>query len=240
MNKIRLQKYFSECGIMSRRAAEAAIADGRVTVNGEPAVIGQSVDPDADAVLLDGEPVRRDPEKKPVYYMLHKPRGYITSLSDEKGRKCVTELLKDVSERVYPVGRLDYNSEGLLLLTNDGELTNKLTHPSHGVKKTYVVVADSVVSDEQIVRLGEPVVSDGERLQADSVELISLGDKRSVLRIVLSEGKNREIRRIFEENGVTVRRLKRVAVGRLELGDLKKGEVRPLEKDEIAYLKRLK
>ncbi|MBQ2119156.1 MAG: rRNA pseudouridine synthase [Clostridia bacterium] len=130
MNKIRLQKYFSECGLMSRRAAEAAIADGRVTVNGEPAVIGQSVDPDADAVLLDGEPVRRDPEKKPVYYMLHKPRGYITSLSDEKGRKCVTELLKDVSERVYPVGRLDYNSEGLLLLTNDGELTNKLMNAS--------------------------------------------------------------------------------------------------------------
>ncbi len=237
---IRLQKYFSECGAMSRRAAEAAIADGRVTVNGETAVIGQSVDPERDAVLLDGEPVRRDPQKKPSYYMLNKPRGYITSLSDEKGRKCVTELLTGVSERVYPVGRLDYNSEGLLILTNDGELTNKLTHPSHGVKKTYVVIADSVVSDEQIVRLADPVILDGERMQADSVELISIGDKRSVLRVVLSEGKNREIRRIFEANGVTVRRLKRVALGRLELGDLKKGEVRPLEKEEIAYLKRLK
>jgi len=236
MEKMRLQKYFSECGIMSRRAAEAAIADGRVRVNGVIASVGESIDPESDTVLLDGEPVSRRAEGY-SYYMLHKPRGYITSLSDERGRKCVTELLSEIKERVYPVGRLDYNSEGLLIFTNDGALANKLMHPGHGVKKTYIVVADSAIDDMQAAKLSEPVVSDGETLCADSVELVSPGDKRSVLKVILSEGKNREIRRIFEANGLAVRRLKRISLGKLELGDLKKGEVRKLTAKEINYLK---
>lgn len=238
MEKMRLQKYFSECGVMSRRAAEKAIAEGRVTVNGRTAAIGDSVDADKDAVALDGVPIaHRTGEYS--YYMLHKPRGFITTLSDERGRKSVTELLHGIKERVYPVGRLDYNSEGLLIFTNDGQLANRLMHPRNGVKKTYIVICDSSIDEVTAMRLTEPVVSDGERLCADSVELVSPGDKHSVLKIVLSEGKNREIRRIFEANGLSVRRLKRIAVGRLELGDLKKGEVRPLTAKEIKYLKSL-
>ena len=238
MEKMRLQKYFSECGVMSRRAAEKAIAEGRVTVNGRTAAIGDSVDADKDAVALDGVPIaHRTGEYS--YYMLHKPRGFITTLSDERGRKSVTELLHGIKERVYPVGRLDYNSEGLLICTNDGQLANRLMHPRNGVKKTYIVICDSAIDEVTAMRLTEPVVSDGERLCADSVELVSPGDKHSVLKIVLSEGKNREIRRIFEANGLSVRRLKRIAVGRLELGDLKKGEVRPLTAKEIKYLKSL-
>lgn len=239
MEKMRLQKFFSECGVMSRRAAEAAILDGRVRINDRVAELGESVDPRKDNVYLDGEPVERRTAEY-SYYMLHKPRGYITTLSDEKGRKCVTELLEDIEERVYPVGRLDYNSEGLLIFTNDGALANKLMHPGHGVKKTYIVVSDSAIDDVKAMELAKPVESDGEKLKADSVELISPGDKHSVLKIVLSEGKNREIRRIFEANGLTVRRLKRVAMGKLELGELKKGEVRPLTAKEIAYLKSIK
>lgn len=239
MEKMRLQKFFSECGVMSRRAAEAAIIDGRVKINGRVAELGESVDPKRDTVYLDDEPIKPRSEEY-SYYMLHKPRGYITTLSDEKGRKCVTELLGDIEERVYPVGRLDYNSEGLLIFTNDGALANKLMHPGHGVKKTYIVVCDTAIDDIKAMELSKPVESDGERLQADSVELISPGDKHSVLKVVLSEGKNREIRRIFEANGLAVRRLKRVAMGKLELGELKKGEVRRLTAKEVAYLKGLK
>jgi len=239
MEKIRLQKYFSECGIMSRRAAEKAITDKRVTVNGKTAKLGDCIDPKTDKVCLDGESVVRE-STECSYYMLHKPRGYITSLSDEKGRKCVTDLLTDIRERVYPVGRLDYNSEGLLLFTNDGALANKLMHPSHQIKKTYIVVSDSAIDDIKAIELSRPVECDGETLKADEVELISPGDKHSVLKIVLSEGKNREIRRIFEANGLSVRRLKRVAVGKIELGELKKGEVRRLTPKEVQYLKNLK
>jgi len=239
MEKMRLQKFFSECGVMSRRAAEAAIIDGRVKINGRVAELGESVDPKRDTVYLDDEPVKPRSEEY-SYYMLHKPRGYITTLSDEKGRKCVTELLGDIEERVYPVGRLDYNSEGLLIFTNDGALANKLMHPGHGVKKTYIVVCDTAIDDIKAMELSKPVESDGDTLKADSVELISPGDKHSVLKVVLSEGKNREIRRIFEANGLAVRRLKRVAMGKLELGELKKGDVRPLTAKEVAYLKGLK
>ena len=239
MEKMRLQKFFSECGVMSRRAAEAAILDGRVRINDRVAELGESVDPRKDTVYLDGEPVERRTAEY-SYYMLHKPRGYITTLSDEKGRKCVTDLLTDIRERVYPVGRLDYNSEGLLLFTNDGALANKLMHPSHQIKKTYIVVSDSAIDDIKAIELSRPVECDGETLKADEVELISPGDKHSVLKIVLSEGKNREIRRIFEANGLSVRRLKRVAVGKIELGELKKGEVRRLTPKEVQYLKNLK
>lgn len=237
MEKMRLQKYFSDCGVMSRRAAERAIAEGRVTVNGHTAAVGDSVD-SGDAVALDGVPIVRRTEEY-SYYMLHKPRGFITTLSDERGRKSVTDLLGGVQERVYPVGRLDYNSEGLLLFTNDGALANRLMHPRNGVAKTYLVICDSTIDDSMAMQLAKPVISDGERLCADRVELISPGDKHSVLKIVLSEGKNREIRRIFEANGLAVRRLKRISVGKLELGDLKKGELRPLTAKEIKYLKSL-
>ncbi len=239
MERMRLQKFFSECGVMSRRAAEAAITQGRVTVNDRTAELGESVDPERDTVCLDGKPIsRRSTEYS--YYMLHKPRGYITTLSDEKGRKCVTELLSHIEERVYPVGRLDYNSEGLLIFTNDGTLANRLMHPGHGVKKTYIVVSDSAIDDITAMELAKPVDCDGETLKADSVELISPGDKHSVLKIVLSEGKNREIRRIFEANGLSVRRLKRISMGKIELGELKKGEVRPLTAKEVNYLKSIK
>ena len=227
----------SECGVASRRKSEELIAKGAVKVNGTVAKIGDSVDPKRDIITLNGKKIENKTVAK--YIMLHKPRGFITTLSDERGRKSVTELLHGIKERVYPVGRLDYNSEGLLLFTNDGQLANRLMHPRNGVKKTYSVICDSAIDEVTAMRLTEPVVSDGERLCAYSVELVSPGDMHSVLKIVLSEGKNREIRRIFEANGLSVRRLKRIAVGRLELGDLKKGEVRPLTAKEIKYLKSL-
>ncbi len=236
--EIRLQKYFSDCGILSRRAAEKAILDGLVEVNGKKAELGTKIDPEKDRIVYGGRVVRRTYEEY-SYYMLNKPRGFITSLSDEKGRKCIADLITSIPERVYPVGRLDYNSEGLLLLTNDGALANTLMHPSHGVTKTYIVVADGCLTNDDSERLSQPVVSDGEKLKARSVSLVSVGDKRSVLAVELSEGKNREIRRIFEACGIPVHRLKRVAIGKIELGSLKKGDVRPLSEEETAYLKKL-
>ena len=171
--------------------------------------------------------------------MLNKPRGFITSLADEKGRKCVTELLGGVKERVYPVGRLDYNSEGLLLLTNDGEIANRLTHPKNMITKEYIVIVTGQITDETKKILTSTVYSDGQALMAKEVEVINEGDKKSVLRFVMTEGKNREIRRICEAASLNVCRLKRVSIGKLELGRLSMGRYRALTEDEISYIKSL-
>lgn len=238
MEEIRLSKYFTNCGVLSRRAADEAIKNGEITVNGKKAEIGQKIVPVSDRVLYKGREVRPTYERF-SYYMLNKPRGFITSMSDDKERKCVTELLSGVSERVYPIGRLDYNSEGLLLFTNDGELANKLTHPSFEVVKTYIVIVSGSVGEEKVQSLQKPVKCDGEVLQLKKVSLVNKGDKKSVIKIELNEGKNREIRRILEANGLLVARLMRVAVGRLELGELPKGKFRALNTREIAYLKNM-
>ena len=225
----RLQKILSARGVASRRAAEAMITDGRVVVNGVVAVLGQTADPDVDQILLDGKPLPTGSDA--VYIMLHKPRGYVTTLSDEKGRHTAAELVADCGVRVYPVGRLDMDSEGLLLFTNDGEFANTLMHPRHEVEKAYLTwVTD--FSEEALQRLKRPVTLDGYTVRAPKVRLIKPG----LLEITIHEGRNRQVRRMCEAAGMQVSRLKRVREGKLNLGDLPLGKWRYLTAVEVDQL----
>ena len=231
--KQRLQKILSDQGVASRRKAEELIRSGRITVNGQSACLGQSADPGVDEILLDGKPL---PEKaKPVYIMLHKPRGYVTTLSDEKGRRNVTELVKDCGVRVYPVGRLDMDSEGLLILTNDGEFANRLMHPSEEVDKTYLVWVAGF-TEAGFRQLREPVTLDGYTIQPPDVALLDRSGDRARLRIIIHEGRNRQIRRMCQIASMRVIRLKRVGEGRLRLGTLPPGRWRYLSDEEVAGL----
>lgn len=228
----RLQKCISQAGLASRRAAEAMIEAGRVTVNGETAALGQSADPETDEIRVDGRLLPR--QGKPVYLMLHKPRGYVTTLSDEQGRRTVAQLVSDCPVRVYPVGRLDLDSEGLLLLTNDGDAAYALTHPSHSVDKVYHVT----VSGAEVEAAAEVIRGitdlDGERVRPAAVRV--LGENK--LAVTIHEGKNRQVRRLCAKAGLKVHRLVRVAEGELRLGDLKRGAWRYLTEREIAYIKK--
>ena len=235
-NEIRLQKYLADAGVASRRKAEELIAAGRVRVNGQVAVIGQKVDPRRDSVYLNGERVRV--QHKLVYLMLYKPRGYVTTLSDEKDRKCVAELVKDVELRVYPVGRLDRDSEGLLLLTNDGEFANQMTHPVHHVQKVYRVSVRPAVTDDALSVLTASLMIDGRKTVPADVRIVSRAADKSLLEITLFEGRNRQIRRLCEAAGLETLRLKRCALGQLTLGKLKPGEYRELTPQEVALLRR--
>ncbi len=231
----RLQKILSTCGICSRRAAEKMIDDGRVTVNGEVAHLGQSADIDSDIITVDGKLIATP---KKTYIMLNKPRGFITSVSDEKGRRTVLDLI-DLPTRVYPIGRLDYNSEGLLLLTNDGELTQQLTHPSHEIGKQYIVTVKGDV-DEALTALRLPFVLDGRETVPAQAQVLRETAEGGTISITIYEGRNRQIRRMCEMSGLEVVRLKRVAIGKLEMSGLRAGEWRHLTDKEIAYLKNLK
>lgn len=225
----RLQKILSARGVASRRTAEQMILNGRVTVNGAVAMLGQSADPEIDEILLDGSALPS--VEKFVYILLHKPRGYVTTLSDEKGRKTVAELVSDCLVRVYPVGRLDMDSEGLLLLTNDGEFANRLMHPKHEVEKTYLTwVAD--FSEEALERLKRPIKLDGYRIRWPKVRLVKPG----LLEITIHEGRNRQVRRMCEAAGMQVTRLKRVREGSLLLGNLPLGAWRYLTEEEVKRL----
>lgn len=238
MEKIRLQKFFTDNGILSRRAAEAEIAAGHVTVNGHVAQVGDKVDPSSDTVAYRGQNIRPQ-KRKFTYIMLNKPRGYISSVSDPDGRRCVTDLLDGVDARVYPVGRLDRVSEGLLLLTDDGALTNRLTHPSHSIGKVYRVKVDGSVSDSQMATLSSPINIDGYTTRPAEVRATPVeGEDATVLHITLHEGRNRQIRHLCDEAGLTVRRLTRVSIGNLKLGGLGVGKWRHLEQEEIDYLYR--
>ncbi len=230
--KIRLQKYFTDCGVLSRRAAEAEIAAGHVTVNGIPASLGDKLDPEADRVELRGRPVLPRSDKPHHYLMLNKPRGYVTTASDEKGRRTVTDLTRTVGCRVYPVGRLDMDSEGLLLLTDDGAFANKLTHPRHEIPKIYHVTLASCVQSAQLQQLAEPMELDGYRLLPIGVRVLA-PDR---LELTLYEGRNRQIRRMCEAVGLRVKELRRVAIGEVLLGDLPLGKWRALTEDELSYL----
>lgn len=235
---IRLQKYIADAGICSRRAAEKMIEDRRVLVNGVPARLGQKVNP-GDKVVLDGELVRCQ-RKNNVYLMMYKPRGYVTTLSDEMGRKSVVDILSSVSQRVYPIGRLDKDSEGLLLLTNDGDLANKLMHPRNHIGKGYRTVVSGKVSREQLVALSSGVtLDDGYKTGRADVEIIKEKEDRTVLSITIYEGKNRQIRRMCESVGLQVLRLKRERIGTLSIGTLRSGQYRKLSDKEIEYLKSL-
>lgn len=238
MPKIRLQKYFSDCGIMSRRAAEKAILNGEVAVNGHPALIGDQIDPARDIVTYRGKPVVSH-RREFTYIMLNKPRGYITSMTDPQGRKCVTELLRGVKTRVYPIGRLDLISEGLLLLTDDGDLANRLTHPKHTVPKIYRVKIAGEVTDEQLELLRSRMEIDGYTIEPVTVSIHHIDDTGTVLTMELLEGRNRQIRKMCEKASLTVKRLNRVAIGNLKLNGLAVGKWRELTPDEIKYLKKI-
>ena len=227
----------SAAGVCSRRTAEQYIAAGRVTVNGVPAALGDSADWACDEIAVDGRPL--SPPAEPVYFMLNKPRGVITTLSDERGRPTVADLLDGVHERVYPVGRLDGNTEGLLLLTNDGALAQKLTHPSHHVYKRYLLTIQEPAWDPDLPpekALVRPIVLDGRPVVPALCRLMQKNGTKAVLSISIREGRNRQIRRLCEACGYKVLALKRVAVGELTLGDLPVGRWRALTQDEISYL----
>ena len=233
----------ADAGIMSRRAAEKEIAAGRVFVNGKPASIGQKVNPETDEVRYNGKIVGKG-FKKFVYIMLNKPRGYVTTASDERGRKTVLDLVSDIEERIYPVGRLDMDSDGLLLLTNDGDLTNKLTHPRHEIPKIYNVEVEGRVERDTIKKLSSPMKIDDYEIQPVETSVLTMkNDPRhetTTLRMELYEGRNRQIRKMCEKCGLEVIKLTRVAIGDIKLGNLKPGDYRHLTKTQVEYLKNIK
>ncbi len=234
----RVQKMLADCGVASRRKAEEMIRDGRVTINGTTAMLGDKVAPGKDIVMLDGEKVSvKVLEEERIYLMLHKPRGFITTMHDDRDRKDVTMLLEDVPQRVYPIGRLDKDSEGLLLFTNDGAFANKMMHPSGHVPKTYRVTVRPRVKESQLVELAAGVEIDGVRTLPATVRVLSEEPDRSVLEIILKEGRNRQIRKMCEQVGLEVARLKRTAIGPIKLGMLQPGEYRMLETKEVKALK---
>jgi len=237
LEKIRLQKIIADSGICSRRKAEELIAQGRVKINGRPCKVGDKADPIKDIVSIDGERVVFERKKTYRYIMLNKPRGYVTTMSDELDRKCVTELLDGVDARVYPIGRLDKNSEGLLLFTNDGNFANEIMHPSKHVTKTYRVTVRPDVDDEVLVKLSEGVVIDGRKTLPCTVLVLDKQPGRTVLQMTISEGRNRQIRKMCEAVGLEVARLKRTAVGPIKLGMLKPGTWRDLKPEELRALR---
>lgn len=234
-NRIRLQKHLSECGIASRRKAEELIALGRVKVNGHIATLGDKVDPKRDKVTVRGKTVVSGKTQK-MYIMLHKPRGFVTTLSDEKGRKCVTDLVKDAGVRLFPVGRLDMNSEGLLIMTNDGDFANKLTHPSSHVNKTYRVTVKGAVEEEMLLSLREGIMLDGKKTLPCDVFIAEKKIDRTVLIFIIQEGRNRQIRRMCEEVKLEVLRLKRTEIAGVKLGMLPQGSWRELNEREMRHL----
>jgi len=229
----RLQKLLSQCGAASRRTAEEYIRQGRVTVNGQTAGVGDKADPERDDIRLDGRALDRP--RGHTYLMLNKPVGYVTTLSDEKSRRTVAELVAGCGKRLWPVGRLDLNSEGLLLMTDDGELTHRLIHPSHEVEKEYLV---EVLGDAEraLPVLSEPMVLDGQRLRPAQVVIAGWKGKRTVLSVTIHEGKNRQVRRMCAAAGLKVMGLKRIREGCLSLGELPVGRWRPLTEGEIKGL----
>ncbi len=231
---VRLQKFLADAGIASRRASEQIIAQGRVSVNGQQ-VAGQGlkVDPLHDEISVDGKSVRA---KRKTYIALHKPRGLVCSRNDEPGRPTIFDLLPKEWRHLHSVGRLDFNSEGLIFLTNDGELSLHLTHPRYGVRKKYIVTVDGRVDRELLRTLERGVFSQGEKLKAEKTRLISGSKSQSVVELELAEGKNREVRRMFEILGRTVKRLQRVQIGKIRLGELKLGKWRSLTESEIKSL----
>lgn len=233
-DKIRLQKYLAECGVASRRKSEELIAAGKVKVNGVTASIGDKVNSKHDKVTVSGKKVVS--VKKNVYIMLNKPRGFITTMNDEHDRKCVAELVKDINTRVYPVGRLDRESEGLLIMTNDGEFTNALTHPSKHVSKTYRVTIRPTITKEQATEFRNGIEIDGRMTAPADLRVLETQENRTVVEVTIYEGRNRQIRKMFEALGIEVARLKRTKVGSLKLGMLKQGAYRHLTEDEVSSL----
>ena len=235
MEKVRLQKFIADSGLMSRRAAEKEIEMGNVSVNGHVASLGTKVDPRNDTITYKGKKIKYE-KTEYIYIMMNKPRGYLSSTSDDRERKCVTDLLDGVNTRVYPVGRLDLISEGMLLLTNDGELKNRLTHPSHSIPKVYRVKVAGKVNDEQYEILTSPLLIDGYKIKPVEVSIQDEDESGTVMKMALYEGRNRQIRKMCEQAGLTVKRLSRVSIGNLKLDGLPVGKWRYLDEKEVEYL----
>ena len=234
---VRLQKYMSDVGVMSRRAAEKEIEDGNIYVNGEPAVLGQKIDPEKDEVRYDGRRIYLpDNTEKRTYILLNKPRGFVTTMKDELDRKCVAALVEDVGCRVYPVGRLDKVSEGMLILTNDGDFANYMMHPSHEVPKYYHVRIEGEITEEQLKALSSPMELDGYDIRPVNVTVLDRDEEHSTLQMELFEGRNRQIRKMCEQVGLQIIRLKRVAIGDIPLGNLRPGKWRYLTAAELTSL----
>ena len=235
MLPVRLQKFIADSGLMSRRAAEEEIKLGNVSVNGHVAELGMKIQPSHDIVTYKGKKIHFE-KREYTYIMMNKPRGYLSSTTDDRGRKCVTDLLTGVDARVYPVGRLDLISEGMLLLTDDGELKNKLTHPSHSLPKVYRVKVGGAVSAEMHEALTSELVIDGYKIRPVDVVIGESDESGTVLKMTLVEGRNRQIRKMCEAVGLTVKRLSRVSIGNLKLNNLPVGKWRYLEQNEVDYL----
>ncbi len=239
MEEMRLQKYLSEQGILSRRAAEEEIKRGKIKVNGKIAEIGMKIDPMRDLVEYGGKRVGTEGSRhvRKVYVMLNKPVGYVTTMSDEMGRPCVADLVKDVGVRVYPIGRLDLESEGLLLFTNDGELANRLMHPKYHKPKIYHVKLRGEVEAEKIERLSRPMVIDGYETKPVEIEVVTRKQDFTVLSMKLFEGRNRQIRKMCEQLDLRVLALKRISIGEVKLGNLPIGAWRHLTRAQVESLK---
>lgn len=235
---IRLQKYMALCGVASRRASEELIKNGQVQVNGRVVLeMGTVIDPDKDRVSVDGKTVK--PEKKKVYIMLNKPVGIVTSLKDEKGRTVVTDLIEGVDERIYPVGRLDSDTCGLLLLTNDGELAFKLTHPSKRIFKKYIAIVEGLPNKSELERLRNGIKIDGRVTSKAKVKVLKNFGEDSILEIEIFEGRNRQVKKMCEAVNHPVKKLKRVAFGELQLGGLESGNWRFLNEEELGFIRSL-
>ncbi len=236
MATIRIQKLLADAGYCSRRKAEELIRQGRVQRNGRPVGLGDKADP-RDIITVDGQKINVPKKKKLRYIMLHKPRGYVTTVADELERRCVMDLLEDVEERVYPIGRLDRNSEGLLLLTNDGSFANGIMHPSRHVSKTYRVTVRPSVTEEQLVALADGIELDGKKTLPATVVVLTNEPGRVVLQMTIREGRNRQIRRMCEAVGLEVARLRRTSIGPLKLGMLAPGKWRDLTAEELRAIR---
>lgn len=229
---VRLQKFIADMGIASRRGAEQMIAEGEVTVNGQTAQLGMRVTPGEDAVKVRGKLIRQPEAKDYIYIKVFKPSGVVTTLSDPEGRPTVKDLLTGVKQRVYPVGRLDYDSEGLVILTNDGEYAQSINHPDGDIRKTYIVKVSGKLEDKHIIKLRSGVTLADGKAKALHVEKVRSGDQYDWYKVVLNEGRNKQLQRMFHKIGFDVMKLQRVAIGRMTLGRLERGEFKILTKEE--------
>lgn len=235
---MRLQKFMAKCGVASRRKSEELILQGLVKVNGKIVKeLGTKIDPIKDLVRVEEKIIKLETNK--IYIMLNKPIGYVTTLSDEKDRKVVTDLIDQVNERIYPVGRLDIDTTGLLLLTNDGDLTYKLTHPSSKVIKRYIAIVEGVPNRNELQRFRNGLIIDGKSTAPADIKISKRFDDESILDIRIHEGRNRQVKKMCEAINHPVKKLKRISIGELELGGLDIGNWRYLNQDEIEYLKSL-
>lgn len=232
---MRINKFLAECGVGSRRACDKLIEEGRVKVNGRVCTLGAEIDEFKDSVTFDGKKLGK--VKKYDYYIMNKPKGCVCTVKDDKGRKTVMDYLPQLSSRIYPVGRLDYDSEGLLIFTNDGDLANRLTHPSNEIPKTYLVKIEGTIDENSLAKLRAGVVIDGVKTKKCNIKVVDEFNNFTKMHVTITEGRNREIRKMFETVGKNVVLLKRIKIGDLVLHGLDRGECRKLTSAEIDYLK---